>query len=315
MIIKLEYCGICGSDIGNIFRHSSKASEKIGHEISGIVSKIGESINDFKIGDRVTVNHHVPCGKCHYCSHGNDTMCKMFFEGIEPCGLSENFLVTEWVIKNGGIFKIPDELSLREAVLIEPLACCLRAWKKINGKENSSICILGYGAIGILFSIIAKHHNIKSVIIDFDKFRLDFGKRRKLGDYFHQRTHLDNEFFSKFEQKIDLCIVANSDPSCLNDAMRMVRKGGTILFFGEPEAKSFTQMDVHDFYSREIKITTSYSATNQDFLEAIEFISKNKEEFSEIITHSYTLDDAIEAIKKAKDGQNRIKIIVSSNQN
>ena len=104
IIIKLKACGICGSDIGNIFEDSSKPTKKIGHEISGIVSEVGNNVNGLKIGDRVIVNHHCSCQKCYLCLHGNETMCEQFTEEIEPCGLAEKFKVSNWVIKKGGIF-------------------------------------------------------------------------------------------------------------------------------------------------------------------------------------------------------------------
>jgi len=166
IIVKLKACGICGSDIGNIFEISSKPTKKIGHEISGIVSEVGKNIDDIKIGDRVLVNHHCSCQKCHFCLHGNNTMCDKFTEEIEPCGLAEKFLVKNWILKNEGVFKIPNKMSFNEATLIEPFACCLRAWKKIQVKKNDSIMIFGFGTIGIIHSIIAGEKGLNRTIVD-----------------------------------------------------------------------------------------------------------------------------------------------------
>ena len=313
IIVKLEACGICGSDIGNIFGKSSKPTKKIGHEISGIICEVGKRIIDLKIGDRITVNHHCPCQKCHLCTHGNETMCEKFTEEIEPCGLAEKFLVSNWVIKNKGIFKIPNKMSFKEAALIEPFACCLRAWKKIQVEKNDSVMIFGFGAIGIFHSIIAKEKKLNKIIVDFDDFRLNFGKKENLGDDFLNISDPNFNRFEKFYEKIDLCIIANSDISCLIKAIDTVRKGGIILFFGEPKANSKIKIDLSKIYSKEIKIITSYSATNQDFHDAMKIFSKNKINFNKLITHEFTLENAQEAIKFAKDGKNRIKVIISSN--
>jgi len=307
IIVKLKACGICGSDIGNIFEISSKPTKKIGHEISGVVSEVGKNIDDIKIGDRVLVNHHSSCEKCHFCLHGNNTMCQKFTEEIKPCGLAEKFLVTNWILKNKGVFKIPNKMSFNEATLIEPFACCLRAWKKIQVKKNDSIMIFGFGTIGIIHSIIAGEKGLNRTIVDPDDFRINFGKREKLGESF-----FNIEDFTRFNEKMDLCIIANPNVSCINEAIKLVRKGGTILFFGEPKANAIVNVDLSMIYSKEIKIITSYSATNHDFLKSIEFISKNNVDLSKLITHEFSFENVKDAIKLAKDGKNRIKVLVTS---
>jgi len=310
IIVKLKACGICGSDIGNIFKRSSKPTKKIGHEISGIIYQVGKEIIDLEIGDRVIVNHHCSCQKCHLCIHGNETMCEKFTEGIEPCGLAEKFLISNWIVENKGVFKIPNELSFKEATLIEPFACCLRSWKKIQVKKDDSVMIFGFGTIGIFHSIIAKEKELKSVIVDNDDFRLGFGGKENLGDDF---LNSNNSNFERFYEKIDLCIIANSDISCLIKAIDLVRKGGTILFFGEPQADSKIKVDLSKIYSKEIEIMTSYSATNLDFQESIKKILGNQINLSNLITHEFEFKNSIKAIKLANNGKNRIKVVVSSN--
>jgi len=240
-------------------------------------------------------------------------MCEKFTEEITPCGLAEKFLVSNWIIQKRGIFKIQDDMSFKEATLIEPLACCLRSWKKIDVKKNDSVMIMGFGSIGILHSIIGNKKGVNLVINDIDDFRLDFGKQQKLGQNFVNIRNSKFEKIDKFYEKMDLCIIANSDISCLEKAIKVVRKGGTILFFGEPKSNAITNIDLSEIYSKEITITTSYSATNQDFIESMEFFSENKNKFKEIITHEFSFENAIDAIKFVKEGKNRIKVVVTTN--
>lgn len=313
IIVKLEACGICGSDIGNIYETSSKPTKKIGHEISGTIYEVGKNVNNLKTGDRVIVNHHCPCQKCHFCIHGNETMCEKFTEEIIPCGLAEKFLVSDWIIQKGGIFRIQNDISFKEATLIEPLACCLRSWKKINIEKNDSVMIMGFGSIGILHSIIGSKKEVNLVIVDIDDFRLDFGKQQKFGKNFVNTKNSNFEELEKFYEKMDLCIIANSDVSCLEKAIKVVRKGGTILFFGEPKSNAITNIDLSEIYSKEIQITSSYSATNQDFLESMKFFSENKNKFKKIITHEFSFENVLNAIKLVKEGKNRIKVVVTTN--
>ncbi|MDA8721165.1 alcohol dehydrogenase catalytic domain-containing protein [Nitrosopumilus sp.] len=311
IIVKLKACGICGSDIGNIFEKSSKPTHKIGHEISGIISQIGEKIKDYQIGERIIINHHCNCENCHYCLHGNETMCEKFTEEISPCGLAEKFKISNWIIKKKGIFKIPEKMTFNEATMIEPLACCLRSWNKIQVQKNDSIMIFGFGLIGIFHSIIAKQKELKTIIVDDDDFRKKIGEDEKLGQNF---LNFKNTEFKKYDEVIDLCIIANHDLACVNVAVNVLRKGGTILFFGEPRANSKVELEMSLIYSKEIKIITSYSATNKDFIDAMKFVSKNNIDLKKFVTHEFEIENAEEGIKIAKEGKKRIKVIITANK-
>ena len=311
IIVKLKACGICGSDIGNIFEKSSKPTHKIGHEISGIVSEIGKKIKDYQIGERIIINHHCQCENCHYCLHGNETMCEKFTEEIEPCGLAEKFKISNWIIQKKGIFKIPEKMSFSEATMIEPLSCCLRSWKKIHTQKNDSVMIFGFGLIGIFHSLIAKQNGLKTTIVDDDDFRKKIGEDEKLGQNF---LNFKNTEFKKYDEVIDLCIIANHDLACVNVAVNVLRKGGTILFFGEPRANSIIKLDMSLIYSKEIKIITSYSATNNNFFEAMDFISKNNINLKKFVTHEFKIEDAVKGIKIAKEGKKRIKVVITANK-
>ncbi len=311
IMIKLKACGICGSDIGNIFENSSKPTNKIGHEISGIISEIGGKIKGYKVRERVILNHHCPCEECYFCLHGNETMCEKFTEQIEPCGLAEKFKISNWIIEKKGIFQIPEKMSFNEATMIEPLACCLRSWNKIQIQKKDSVMIFGFGLIGIFHSIIANQKQLETIIIEKNDFRKKFGKNEKLS---HSFLNFKNTEFEKYNGEMDLCIIANHDIACLNVAVKVLRKGGTILFFGEPRANSTIKLDMSLIYSKEIKIITSYSATNKDFIDAMEFISKNDIDLNKFITHEFKIDNAEEGIKIAKEGKKRIKVIISANK-
>src|SRR4030065_545737 len=151
VLVKMHACGICGSDLEKVFGKYSQPSTRLGHEPSGTIEKVGENITDFKKGDRVFVHHHVPCYSCHFCLHGNETMCEKYSEtNLSPCGLAEEFIVPQWNVNHGGILKIPDSMSFEEAAMIEPLACCIRAWDKFSFQKGDSTAIFGVGATGSL---------------------------------------------------------------------------------------------------------------------------------------------------------------------
>ena len=110
ILVKMQACGICGSDVEKVFGKYGQPSMKLGHEPAGIITQIGSDVKDFKIGDRVFTHHHVACysSECHECSHGNETMCEQYYKSnLDPCGLSEEYVVPGWNVTHGGVLKIP----------------------------------------------------------------------------------------------------------------------------------------------------------------------------------------------------------------
>ena len=156
ILVKMRACGICGSDVEKVFGKYGQPSMRLGHEPAGIITQVGSEISNFSVGDRVFTHHHVACysDDCHECSHGNETMCKRYYESnLEPCGLADEYVVPEWNVKHGGVLNIPDSMSFEEAAMIEPLACCIRAWNKFKHHKNDSVAILGVGPAGIIHAL------------------------------------------------------------------------------------------------------------------------------------------------------------------
>ena len=122
ILVKMRACGICGSDVEKVFGKYGQPSMRLGHEPAGTIMEVGSKISNFSVGDRVFTHHHVACysDDCHECNHGNETMCKKYYESnLEPCGLADQYIVPEWNVKHGGVLKIPDSMSFEDAAMIE----------------------------------------------------------------------------------------------------------------------------------------------------------------------------------------------------
>ncbi len=200
LMITMKACGVCGSDLEKIYGQYTQPSMKLGHEPSGVVSEIGQDVRGFKKGDRVFVHHHVPCYSCHFCMHGNETMCQMYSEtNIFPCGIAEEFLVPEWNVSHGGVIKLPDNVSFEEASMIEPLACCVRAWNKVKFKKDNSVAILGAGPTGMMHVMLSKAFGMKDIFcLDINNFRLEFAKKLGITSEFIQLTLMHiGKFFQR----------------------------------------------------------------------------------------------------------------------
>jgi len=317
ILVKMRACGICGSDVEKVFGKYGQPSMRLGHEPAGIITQMGSEISNFSVGDRVFTHHHVACysDDCHECSHGNETMCKKYYESnLEPCGLADEYVVPEWNVKHGGVLNIPDSMSFEEAAMIEPLACCIRAWNKFKHHKNDSVAVLGIGPTGIMHALLAKIYGFEKIFcLDFNEFRLDFAKKFEAIAINSGNTNALEQIKSETaNQGVDVVIVATSSLNALKDAINFVRKGGTIVMFGVPSKGAIIDLDMSEIYSKGITIVNSYAASDFDTKEALEKISNKQINVSQLITHKYNLQECQEAFVHAKSGDNAMKIIISN---
>jgi len=317
ILVKMQACGICGSDVEKVFGKYGQPSMRLGHEPAGIVTQIGSDVSNFNVGDRVFTHHHVACysDDCHECSRGNETMCKKYYtSNLEPCGLADEYVVPEWNINHGGVLKIPDNISFEEAAMIEPLACCIRAWNKFEHQKGDSAVILGVGPTGIMHAMLAKFFEFRKVFcLDLNDFRLGFAKKFETITIRSDDPNALVQIKSETDnQGVDVVIVATGSLKALQDAINFVRKGGTIVMFGVPSKGAMIDLDMSIIYSKEITIVSTYAASDFDTKEALEKISNKKINVKQLITHKYQLDECQKAFEHARSGKNAMKIIINN---
>ena len=326
ILVQMHACGICGSDVEKVFGKYGQPSMRLGHEPAGIITQVGSEVSRFHVGDRVFTHHHVACRSddCHECSHDNETMCKKYSESnLEPCGLADEYIVPEWNVKHGGVLSIGNDMPFEEAAMIEPLACCVRAWRgRSNGKKNDSVAILGVGPTGIMHAMLAKYYGFGKIFcLDLNEFRLNFVKKiemRKHQDFNPITIHpgktnaLEQIKSETANQGVDVVIVATSSLNALKDAVSFVRKGGTIVMFGVPSKGASVYLDMSEIYSKGITIVNSYAASDFDTKEALKKISNKQINVSQLITHKYNLQECQQAFVHAKTGDNAMKIIINN---
>jgi L-iditol 2-dehydrogenase len=315
ILVQMQACGICGSDVEKVFGHYGQPSMRLGHEPAGIVLEAGPDVTAFKKGDRVFTHHHVPCYSCHHCKHGNETMCKKYYEtNLSPCGLSEEYVVPEWNVSHGGVLKLPDSMTFEEAAMIEPLACCVRAWTKYYYQEGDSTAIFGVGPTGMMHVMIAQAKKFSKVFcFDVNDFRLDFAKKFNVTETINYTN--ENRLQKILDQTegrgIDVAIVATSSLKALEDAIEMVRKGGAIMMFGVPSKGAKIDLDMSKIYSKEITLVTSYAASDNDTKEALRLIESGEIDVKQLVTHTYPITDSQKAFDHARSGESAMKIIIT----
>ena len=315
ILVQMNACGICGSDVEKVFGEYGKPSMRLGHEPAGVILDVGSDVAEFKKGDRVFTHHHVPCYDCHLCNHGNETTCQKYSEtNLSPCGLSEEYVVPAWNVSHGGVLKISDSLSFEEAAMIEPLACCVRAWTKFRCYEGDSAAIFGVGPTGMMHVMLALTKKLSKIFcLDVNDFRLDFAKKFNITESI---SSLDEDRKQKILDQtngmgVDVAIVATSSMNALEDAIDMVRKGGSIMMFGVPSKGAKLDLDMSKIYSKEITLVTSYAASDKDTKDALDLIESSQIDVKQLITHTYRIVDSQKAFDHARSGDNAMKIIIT----
>lgn len=316
VLVKMRACGLCGSDLEKIYGEYGMTSGRLGHEPAGQVVTVAKSVKGFVPGDRVFIHHHVACYSCHYCRHGDHTMCPAYqTSNISPCGLAEQFLVPEWNVSRGGLIKLPDNVSYDEASLIEPLACCVRAWNKCNFQKGDNVVVLGAGPAGLIHVLLAQAYGARKVfVIDINDFRLKFA--RKYGvEAINSITDKDsaNKIRSATEGRgADVCFVATGSMKAFLQSFELTRKGGNIMLFGVPPKGSQMSYDMSKLYSSEHSIIPSYATSEIETNEALKLIAEKKADMVSLITHRFDIKNAAEAVKCAREAKDAMKVIVTA---
>ncbi|MCE9618041.1 MAG: zinc-dependent dehydrogenase [Nitrosarchaeum sp.] len=315
ILVQMHACGICGSDLEKVFGEYGQPSMRLGHEPAGVIIDVSSDVTAFKKGDRVFTHHHVPCYSCHLCKHGNETMCPKYYEtNLSPCGLSEEYVVPKWNVDHGGVLKIPDSMSFEEAAMIEPLACCVRAWTKYSYQEGDSVAIFGVGPTGMMHVMIAQSKKFSKIFcFDVNDFRLEFAKKFHVTDSINSLDeNRKQRILDHTEGKgVDVAIVATSSLKALEDAIDMVRKGGAVMMFGVPSKDAKIILNMSKIYSKEITLVTSYAASDNDTKEALRLIELSQIDVKQLVTHTYSIQDSQKAFDHARSGDNAMKIIIT----
>ena len=284
-IVKVLGCGLCGSDIVKFREHISKDGTVLGHEIVAEIVEIN-SDTKFKTGEKIVTSHHIPCGTCDYCRHGNVSMCKHFKStNIRPGGFSEYVYLSEEHLQNVA-HPMPENLSEIEASFYEPLGCCVRAVKRAKLMDGSKVLVVGLGSIGILMSQALKAYGMNVMGCDLIQDRIE--RLQNLGiDAVDSRDLEQAELF-------DAVFMTSSADKAIDVALKTIKSGGTILVFSSTPHN--TGYPNNEIYYRELTVLGSYSPAPVDLKDSLELLRTGKVNVKDLST-IYSLDD----IQKAFD--------------
>lgn len=311
LVVRIKASGICGSDVMHWYR-AGRGPVVLGHEIAGEVAATGEGVSRYKIGDRVTASHHVPCNTCHYCLNGHHTVCETLRNtNFFPGGFAE-YLRLPSINVDRGVYPLPEELSFEEATFVEPLACVYRGQRIAGIKTGLSVLILGSGIAGLLHIQLARVSGASLVIAaDLNRLRLEAAGR--LGA--HGVVHADDDVPEFFRDRnrgrgADIVILTTGAERAIEQAFRSVDRGGTILFFA-PSVNGSVSVPFNDlFWRNEITLTSSYAANYYEHATAMELLRQRRVNAGDMITHRLPLAETEKGFQLVESAGESLKVII-----
>ena len=318
LLVRVDTCGICGTDLKKISTGSHSAPRIFGHETSGMVAAVGKGVKDYQPGDRVVMFHHIPCGECFYCQHKTFAQCATYKKvgctaGFEPSGggFAEYVRVMDWIVRRGTV-RIPDHVSFEQACFVEPVNTCMKGIETLRLERGETVLVIGQGPIGILLSVLAKRAGAKVITSDL------YPQRLRISTSFGLENHVDASRADTLTvvrdqtegRGADAAILAVGGNGLIRVAMDAVRPGGRVLLFAQTVRGEAT-IDPASVCVDEKTLLGSYSASIELQEEAVRFVMDREMDLERLISHRFPLSGSVEALHLAAHPQpDSMKIVI-----
>jgi L-iditol 2-dehydrogenase len=319
ILLRVNTCGVCGTDLKKIEYGLVAPPRIFGHEIAGTVVEAGSKVSRFKVGDRVTTHHHIPCRKCFYCRKKLFSQCEFYRRtgttaGFEPAGggFAEYVRVMDWIVEEGTV-RIPDDVSFEEASFLEPLNTCLKALETAALEPREVVVVYGQGPVGLLMMQAAACEGARVIGLDFLESRLEIARELGALAALHpERDDVPSEVAKLTEGRgADLAIVAAASSRAIEDAQRIVRRGGRVLLFAQTVPGEMMPVDASCICVEEKKLIGSYSASIELQEKTAHLIFSRRINVARLVSHRFALELLPEGIHLASHpSEHSLKVVI-----
>jgi L-iditol 2-dehydrogenase len=297
ILIRVEACGICHTDLKKI-EHNLLAPPRIyGHETAGVIAAVGGNVTRFKPGDRVVAFHHIPCLNCFYCERKLYAQCPVYKRvgitaGFEPAGggFAQYVRVMDWIVDRG-VVRIPGGVSFERATLVEPLNTCLKAVVQCDPRPGELAVVMGQGPIGLMFTMLVPRTGALVAATDTIAERRELSARCG-AEFAWDPRESDVAAESRrltAGRGADLVIVAVSAPAIVEQAIACSRPGARILLFAQTSAAERIEASGADLCAGERTLFGCYSASVDLQAESARLVFDGNLPLDELISHRLPL--------------------------
>lgn len=288
--VRVAYCGICGSDFHKVAGKQNTRPIRypvaLGHEISGVVEAVGEDVTDFYPGDRVTVDPNWSCGKCHYCQSGKRSFC------LHSRGVVKGMADTVTAPREN-VYRLPDNVSLRDGALAEPVSCCLRGLDLLDVRAGERVALIGFGAIGAIMLCLLRHSGAgEIVVIEANEVRRSLAMEMGATVFLNAA---DAEAIAAYAaaNPIERVIECVGKAAAQETALSVACRGATVVMFGVSDGAERLPVSLYDAFLKELTIRTSYINPHTT-ARAIRLLAAGAIDTARVIAREITMAEAVE---------------------
>jgi L-iditol 2-dehydrogenase len=306
MLVKVDACGVCGTDIKKIQRGLLPAPRIFGHEIAGTVARVGPGLTRFREGDRVALHHHIPCRDCFFCRAGAYAQCEAYKRngttaGFEPAGggFAEYVKAMDWIVEQGAI-PVPAAVRPETAIFVEPVNTCLKAVRKARVKRGETVLVVGQGTIGLLLTQLCRWAGAEVLASDTLPDRLEVSRRLGAATTLPASAEVTREVRALTGGRgADCVFLAALGQAPFAQAVDATRPGGRIMVFAATSPGETASLDLGALCAAEKELLTSYSASVEVQDLAAQLVFGQEIRVEELVTHRFPLEEASRAVEVA----------------
>jgi L-iditol 2-dehydrogenase len=318
MLVRVESCGICHTDLKKVQYDLLPPPRVYGHETAGVVAAVGDGVASYRKGDRVVVFHHIPCGDCFYCARKLYAQCPVYKRvgvtaGFEPAGggFAQYVRVMDWIVRRG-VERIPPTVSFDQACWVEPVNTCLKGVQMLKPASGDVVAVLGQGPIGLVFTMLVKRSGAAVIASDTIAHRLQLS-----ADLGAEAADPRTPEFERLAQArtegrgVDAVIVATNAKGLVDQALKISRPGARILLFAQTSATERVEISGADICVGERILFGSYSADVELQAESARLVFSGELELERLISHRVPLAHIQEGIQTAlHPSEQSMKVVV-----
>jgi len=319
ILVRVESCGICHTDLKKIEYDLLAPPRIYGHETAGVVVRTGHSVRTVEVGDRVIVFHHIPCMTCFYCRRKVYAQCGTYKKvgvtaGFEPAGggFAQFVRVMDWIVERG-VEKIPEGVSYERASFVEPVNTCLKAMVQCDPRPEDVVLVQGQGPIGLIFTMLAARSGARVFATDMITSRLALSRECGALEAWDPRS---TDVEAKLRQHtdgrgVDLVLSATSAPGLVEQAVAWSRPGARILLFAQTSDKERIELSGASICKDERTLFGCYSASVDLQRESARLVFSGELGVERLISHKLPLAEINQGVRLAlHPDEKSLKIVV-----
>jgi L-iditol 2-dehydrogenase len=266
-----------------------------GHEVSGVIEKLGKDVKGLQLGQKVTIEPQLVCGKCHPCRHGKYNLCETLrVMGFQAPGTAAQF----FAVDAARVTPLPERFSLEDGAMIEPMAVAVHAVKQAGDVHGKDIVVIGAGPIGNLVAQTAKGMGARKVMItDVSDFRLGIAKKCRIDECVNTTTEPFNDAMIRVfgPDKADFIYDCAGNNATMGQAIAHARKGSTIILVAVFAGMATIDLAVANDHELDIKSTMMYR--HEDYLDAIKLVDEQRINLRAMVTTHFPLREYLQAYR------------------